>query len=110
MDAYNGPRRPRHSLDEVVAVLERAEVPVGKIYTAADIHRDPHYRSRGMIERVALPDGQPIDIPGIVPKLSETPGQTTWVGPPLGSHLDEVLATLGIGADARAALRHARAI
>jgi formyl-CoA transferase len=100
----------RHSLDEVVAVLERAEVPVGKIYTAADIHRDPHYRSRGMIERVALPDGQPIDIPGIVPKLSETPGQTTWVGPPLGSHLDEVLATLGIGADARAALRHARAI
>ena len=47
-----------------------------------------------------MPDGQPIDLPGIVPKLSETPGRTRWVGPALGEHTEEVLATLGIaGAD-----------
>ncbi len=100
----------RHSLDEVVAVLERAEVPVGKIYTAADIHSDPHYRSRGMIEQAVMPDGQPIDIPGVVPRLSETPGRTAWVGPALGAHLDEVLGELGLGADERDALRAGRAV
>lgn len=100
----------RHPLAEVLAVLEQAEVPVGKIYTAADIHGDAHYRARGMIERVALPDGEGIDLPGIVPKLSETPGQTAWVGPPLGAHLDEVLAGLGIEPNARQALRNSRAI
>ena len=100
----------RHTLDEVVSVLERADVPVGKIYTAADIYADPHYRARGMIEPAVLPDGQRIDIPGIVPRLSETPGRTAWVGPALGAHVDEVLSELGIGAGAREALRIGRAI
>lgn len=95
----------RHSLDEVIAVLERAEVPVGKIYTAADIHQDLHYRSRGMIEPAVLPDGQAIDLPGIVPKLSETPGRTTSLGPALGAHVDEVLASLGLDLAAVQALR-----
>ena len=90
----------KHSLAEVLAILEAAEVPAGRVYTAADIVDDPHYRARAMIERETLPDGQPIDLPGIVPKLSETPGRTRWVGPALGEHTEEVLATLGIaGAD-----------
>jgi formyl-CoA transferase len=100
----------RHSLDEVVAALERAEVPVGKIYTAADIHADPQYRSRGMIEPAVLPDGQAVDLPGIVPKLSETPGRTAWIGPTLGAHVEEVLATLGFDAGALDALRKERVI
>jgi len=98
----------RHDLEDVLAVLERAEVPVGKIYSAADIHADVHYRDRGMIEPVVLPDGQAIDIPGVVPKLSETPGRTAWVGPALGAHLEAVLSELDIAADARETLRKER--
>jgi crotonobetainyl-CoA:carnitine CoA-transferase CaiB-like acyl-CoA transferase len=90
----------KHSLDETVAALERADVPVGKIYTAADIHADPHYRHRGMIEPVALPDGQTVDLPGIVPRLSETPGRTAWIGPALGAHAADVLGLLGLDAGA----------
>jgi formyl-CoA transferase len=100
----------RHELGDVLAVLERAEVPVGKIYSAADIHSDAHYRHRRMIEAVVLPDGQTIDIPGVVPKLSETPGRTAWIGPALGSHVDEVLASVGLAAAAVKALRRDRVI
>jgi formyl-CoA transferase len=81
----------QHSLDEVLEAMRRADVPAGKIYSAADIHADAHYRARGMIEPVTLPDGTPLDIPGIVPKLSETPGVTRWIGPELGQHNEEVL-------------------
>ncbi|WP_322060140.1 CaiB/BaiF CoA-transferase family protein [Paraburkholderia sp. J63] len=92
-------------LAQALQVLEAAEVPSGRVYTASDIAKDPHYEARGMIQRETLPDGEPIDLPGIVPKLSETPGRTKWVGPALGSHTEEVLASLGIGADEFARLR-----
>ena len=85
-------------------MLEAAAVPCGKIYTAADIHRDPHYRAREMIERFTLPDGTPIDVPGVVPKLSETPGRTRSLGPALGEHTAQVLASIGIDAIALAGL------
>ena len=99
-----------HALDHVLAALEAADVPAGRIYTAADIHADPHYAARGMIERQALPDGSPIDVPGIVPKLSATPGRTRWLGPSLGEHTDEVLAALGFTAEELAGLRADRII
>ena len=95
----------RRSLDEVIAALRTADVPVGRIYTAADIHGDPHYRARGMIEPVVLPDGHPVDIPGIVPKLSATPGQTRWLGPDLGAQTETVLTELGMGSEEVAILR-----
>jgi len=89
----------RHTLYEVLGILEAASVPGGRVYTAEDIAADPHYKARDMIQRHTLPDGAPIDLPGIVPKLSATPGQTQWVGPRLGAHTEEVLASLGIDAD-----------
>ncbi|MEO8296361.1 MAG: CaiB/BaiF CoA-transferase family protein [Burkholderiales bacterium] len=95
----------QRTLADALAVLEAAEVPVGRVYTAADIAADPHYRARGMIQRHTLPDGQPIDLPGVVPKLSATPGGTRWVGPTLGEHTDEVLAAIGIDGEALAGLR-----
>jgi formyl-CoA transferase len=49
-----------------------------------------------MIEQHELPDGKPIAVPGIVPKLSATPGATRWLGPRLGQHTREVLTSLGI--------------
>jgi formyl-CoA transferase len=84
-----------HTLDHVLGVLEKADVPSGKIYDIADIAKDAHYAARGMIREHALPDGGSVKLPGIVPALSETPGETKWLGPPLGAHTREVLSALG---------------
>lgn len=86
----------QHNLSYILQTLEQAAVPSGRVYTAADIVADPHFRARGMIERHRLPKGEAIDLPGIVPKLSATPGRTRWIGPELGAHTEEVLASLGI--------------
>ena len=93
-----------HDLDEVLRVLEDSEVPSGRIYSIADIAADLHYQARAMIEKHRLA-GAELLLPGIVPKLSETPGETRWVGPRLGEHTDDVLASLGYGTDDIAALR-----
>ena len=85
----------QQDLDHVLQVLASAEVPSGKIYDVADIVRDMHYQARGMLETHRLPDGAPLKLPGIVPKLSDTPGGTRWLGPGLGAHTDEVLRALG---------------
>ena len=94
-----------HELEHVLAVLEEAEVPSGKIYSIADIVADMHYRARGMVERHRLEGEEDLLLPGIVPKLSATPGQTRWVGPTLGEHTAEVLAAIGIDGARQAQLR-----
>ncbi len=80
---------------EVLAAMEAAEVPAGRIYTAADIAADPHYLARGMIEKITAADGEPLKVPGIVPKLSRTPGALRTPAPRLGEHTDEVLREIG---------------
>ena len=100
----------RHSLEQVVATLEQAEVPVGRIYDIADIVADPHYQARGMIREAPLPDGTSLKVPGIVPRLSETPGDMKWLGPKLGQHTAEVLAALGYDEAAQRALKQQGAI
>jgi crotonobetainyl-CoA:carnitine CoA-transferase CaiB-like acyl-CoA transferase len=90
----------QHDIDEVISLLQRAAVPVGKSFTAADISQDEQYRERGMLEERQLPGGGPrVTIPGIVPKLTKTPGETRWLGPELGQHTAEVLATLGFDSE-----------
>jgi crotonobetainyl-CoA:carnitine CoA-transferase CaiB-like acyl-CoA transferase len=86
----------QHSLAEVIELLEAAGVPCGGIYSIADISNDEHFRARDMIQRHYLHDGTPVDMPGIVPKLSVTPGLTKWLGPELGAHTREVLGSIGI--------------
>jgi crotonobetainyl-CoA:carnitine CoA-transferase CaiB-like acyl-CoA transferase len=106
LDAAIGAWVLQHDIDQVVAHLEAAEVPVGKSYTAADICLDAQYRARGMLEQHGLPGGGPsVTIPGIVPRLSETPGRTHWLGPMLGEHTLEVLGRLGLKPEDLAALQ-----
>ncbi len=91
--------------DAALAMLEAADVPASRIYSVADMRHDPQFAARGMFEEHHFADGQPVTLPGVVPKLSETPGETRWLGPGLGEHTDEVLAALGIDAATRAALK-----
>ena len=88
-----------HDLEHVLRVLEKADVPSSKIFDIADIARDPQYAVREMIQQFALGDGKTLKLPGIVPKLSETPGSTKWIGPALGEHTAEVLGALGYSED-----------
>ena len=94
-----------HPLEHVLQVLDKAEVPSGRIFSIADIVKDMQYQARGMIEKHKLGDNEEVWLPGVVPKLSATPGGTKWIGPKLGAHTAEVLSGIGIDADAQAALK-----
>lgn len=97
-------------LAEVETVLSRAEVPASRIYSVADMFADPQFLAREMFLTARLPDGKPFKMPGIVPKLSDTPGEVAWTGPALGEHTAEVLGALGYSAEEIAALRSEGAI
>jgi formyl-CoA transferase len=99
-----------HDLSDVLVALKAADVPHGKIYTAADIVSDPQYLAREMICEMTLADGTKLKLPGIVPKLSDTPGTMEWVGPTLGEHTAEVLGAAGYSTDDIERLRAAGAI
>lgn len=86
--------RPQ-TVSAVLEALTQADVPAGRIYTAQDIAEDPHYRARGMIERITTGDGLSLDVPGIVPKLSVTPGRIARLAPGLNADADEVLPRHG---------------
>ncbi|MBA4176579.1 MAG: formyl-CoA transferase [Leptothrix sp. (in: Bacteria)] len=89
------------TIEDVIAALEAAAVPVGRIYTVADIAADPQYLARGMVVQTADIDGRPLKVPGIVPKLGSTPGRLHHPAPRLGQDNDAVLG--GGGWPARAA-------
>ena len=87
------------SVDEVLEALDSASVPAGKIYNIADIAADPHYAARGMLQQITLADGSTLKVPGVVPKLSLTPGQHRRNAPDLGQDTDEILKEMGLSAD-----------
>lgn len=91
--------------DVVLAAMEAAEVPASPVFSVEDMFRDAQFAARGMIEEAALADGSPIRIPGVVPRLTDTPGATEWLGPGLGEHTEAVLAGLGYAAERIAGLR-----
>ncbi|NLS05945.1 CoA transferase [Rhizobium sp. P32RR-XVIII] len=84
-----------HPIAEVLEKLAAADVPSSKIYSVADIVTDPHYLARDMILETSLPGDIKVKMPGITPKLSETPGGVRWPGPMLGEHTESVLADMG---------------
>jgi crotonobetainyl-CoA:carnitine CoA-transferase CaiB-like acyl-CoA transferase len=84
------------TIEEVLMILQAADVPVGKIYSVRDMMTDPQFLAREMFEEHQFSDGESIKVPAISPKLSETPGRTQWLGPKLGAHNQEVLRSLGL--------------
>lgn len=84
------------TVDEVLAALDKVSVPAGRIYTVADIAADPHYQARGMLDEVRMDDGSLLAVPGIVPKLSRTPGGHRRNAPQIGQDTDAVLSEMGL--------------
>ena len=78
-------------LEKVISILDDASVPANSIYSIEDIVNDPQYQSRDMICEVDVEGLGKLKVPGIVPKLSETPGALEWSGPKIGQHNEEVL-------------------
>jgi formyl-CoA transferase len=84
------------NVDEVLEKLESVSVPAGRIYNIADIAADPHYAAREMLQQIQLNDGSELTIPGVVPKLSLTPGQHRRNAPTLGEDTDSILKEMGL--------------
>ncbi|WP_063683338.1 CaiB/BaiF CoA transferase family protein [Bradyrhizobium stylosanthis] len=110
LDAVIATWTSARTMDEILARLDAADVPAGRIYSVADIVEDPHYAAREMILPTELPGDVTVKMPGITPKLSETPGEVKWSGPTLGQHTDEVLEGLGLQAGDIAQLRRSGAV
>ena len=105
LDAAIGAWTARLSVVEVLDALDAAAVPAGRIYTIEDIASDPHYLARGMLAEVQMNDGTLLKVPGMVPKLSRTPGAHRRNAPHLGQDTDVVLTELGISAEQIQAMR-----
>lgn len=96
IDTAIGDWTRERGVEAVLAALTAAQVPAGRIYTARDIAEDPHYRAREMIQRVTTAEGLQLEVPGIVPKLSATPGAIRRRAPTLGEDTEAVLRALGL--------------
>lgn len=96
IDGVIGQWTAQHTLDEVLSQLHEHRIPGGRIYDAADIAQDPHYQSRQMLIDGELEDGTPVTLPGVLPKLSVTPGDVRRRAPLLGQDTQEILDRLGI--------------
>ncbi len=99
LDASIGAWAAQRPVAEVLEALDKAAVPAGRIYTVADIAADPHYQARGMLQALVMDDGSTLKVPGIVPKLSATPGQHRRNAPQLGQDTDQILTEMGLTTD-----------
>ena len=105
IDTAIGAWSAQRTVQQVLDALGNARVPAGKVYTAKDIAEDPHYRARDMLLSQTTRDGYTVEVPGIVPKLSATPGTIRSSAPHLGDDTDAVLAEMGLNAEQIALLR-----
>ena len=95
----------QRTVDQVLKALGDARVPAGKVYTVADIAADPHFRARDMILQQRTREGYDVEVPGVVPKLSATPGTVRQAAPRLGEDTDAVLREMGLSDQQIAQLR-----
>ncbi|MBU3604890.1 CaiB/BaiF CoA-transferase family protein [Polynucleobacter sp. AP-Kaivos-20-H2] len=93
------------SATKALEALDSVSVPAGKIYTVADIASDPHYKARENIQTIQMQDGTKLDVPGVIPKLSRTPGSIKTLAPDIGQNTDEILKSIGLSDDQVASLK-----
>jgi formyl-CoA transferase len=105
LDEAIGQWTAQRGVEEILAALDAASVPAGRIYTVADIAADPHYRAREMLQTLRMDDGSELTVPGFVPKLSATPGSHRRHAPGLGQDSGDVLREIGLTEAQIAALR-----
>ena len=84
------------STTNALEALDSVAVPAGRIYTVADIANDPHYKARENIQTIQIQDGSKLDVPGVIPKLSRTPGSIKTLAPEIGENTDEILKSIGL--------------
>jgi formyl-CoA transferase len=84
---------------KALEMLDSVAVPAGRIYTVADIANDPHYKARDNIQTIRMQDGSQLDVPGVIPKLSRTPGSIKTLAPDIGEHTDAILNSIGLSDD-----------
>ncbi|BEI33300.1 CaiB/BaiF CoA transferase family protein [Polynucleobacter sp. HIN5] len=99
IDEVIGQWTSQRTLEEILEALQSISVPAGRIYSAKDIAEDPHYRARGVIETIVSADGLKVEMPGIIPKLSQNPGQIRHRAPTLGEHTESILKQHGFTAE-----------
>ncbi|MEY3207857.1 MAG: hypothetical protein RIS77_1231 [Pseudomonadota bacterium] len=107
IDQIIGEWSKQRTLEDILSALQSIAVPAGRIYTAKDIAEDPHYRARGVIQTVESAGGLKVEMPGVVPKLSNNPGAIRHRAPTLGEHTDIILQSLGLSAEQIKALKEA---
>lgn len=93
------------STTKALEMLDSVAVPAGRIYTVADIASDPHYKARENIQTIEMKDGSKVDVPGVIPKLSRTPGSIKTLAPDIGQNTDEILKSIGLSNDQVASLK-----
>ena len=93
------------STTKALEALDSVAVPAGRIYNVADIASDPHYKARENIQTIQMHDGSKLDVPGVIPKLSRTPGSIKTLAPEIGENTDEILKSIGLNASQIASLR-----
>ncbi|WP_313295671.1 CoA transferase [Diaphorobacter sp.] len=105
IDAAIGAWTVQRTVQDVMDALGAARVPAGKVYTAKDIAEDPHYKARDMLLTQTTRDGYSVTVPGVIPKMSGTPGGVRSSAPGLGDDTDAVLAEAGLTPEQIALLR-----
>ena len=100
VDAHVGAWTVRHDRAALLEICERFQVPCGPVYAIDEIFEDPQFRARGNIAFVEDERAGIVAVPAPVPRLADTPGGITHLGPPLGAHNSEVWGDLiGLSAD-----------
>ena len=105
LDAAIGEWAKKLSTDQALEILDAVSVPAGRIYTVADIANDPHYKARENIQTIQMQDGSSLQVPGILPKLSRTPGSIKTLAPNIGQNTDEILQEIGLNHNQIASLK-----